>query len=97
MLELLGMSDASPAWVRGMWMSPTLAVVHGPVMSNVSPRRHRPSWITMGILVPTGTLGSVKVPSKAVVVETNGLPETSAWQAPHEAPLPMGARGAFGT
>src|SRR5580698_9289722 len=39
--------------------------------------------MTTGMALPTGTFVSVKVPSKAVVVMTSGLPDTSAPQVVH--------------
>src|ERR1700733_557872 len=61
----------------------TVLVPHEVAMFTVNCRRHRPSWMTSGMLLPTGTFGSVKVPSNAVVVETSGLPDTSAPQVLH--------------
>ncbi len=40
-------------------------------------RRHRPFWMTRGMLAPTGMLVRVKVPSTAVAVLTRGDPLTS--------------------
>src|SRR5579884_3227876 len=97
MLELPGMSPVSPACVRGMWMSPIDDDAHAVGTFTYTPRRHRPSWMTIGMLLPTGTFVSVNVPSNAVVVDTRGLPETSAAQPPHDGPVAIGESGAFGT
>src|SRR5580693_1042400 len=70
--------------VEGMCRSGTELGAHALLTVNANWRRHRPSWITIGILsaslvlLLTGTFVSVKVPSKFVVVSISGLPDTSA-------------------
>jgi hypothetical protein len=45
------------------------------VPGTTSWRRQCPDWMTMGMLLPTGTLARVKVPSAAVLAPTSGEPE----------------------
>ena len=62
----------------------------------VSCLRHLPTWMTSGTSTPTGTLVSLKDPVVSVIAETSGSPETLP-QRSHDAPVGMGATGAFGT
>src|SRR5260370_20309480 len=82
--------------LRGMFRRPTAVVVHAGTLKE-NWRRQRPSWMTTGMLLPTGTLVSVKVPSYFVVTVTSGLPETSAPHWLHCTPALKGVRAAFGT
>jgi len=45
------------------------------VPGTVSWRRQRPDCMTIGMLLPTGTLTRVKVPSAAVLAPTSGEPD----------------------
>ena len=54
-----------------------------------------PTWMTIGMLLPTGTFVNVNVPSTAVVVQTSGLPVTGGQL--HDTPWVKGLIGAFGT
>ena len=85
-----GMSPS--ACVRGIRRMPAGSVVlvvftvfipHEVLTFTVNWRRQRPSWMTIGMLVPTGTFVSVNVPSNAVVVSTRGEPLTSAPHVEH--------------
>ena len=60
-------------------------------------RRQRPSWMTSGMLVPTGMFVSVKVPSTPVTALTSGEPEACAPQLSQETPGVKGCTGALGT
>ena len=60
-------------------------------------RRHLPSWMTSGMLVPTGTLVSVKLPLESVVVMTTGSPETLPLQRSQVTPSVNGAGVVLGT
>ncbi len=76
-------------------LSTTAPLVHAAGALNVVWRRHLPSWMTIGMFVPTGTFFSVNVPSTAVVVDTSGLPVTGGQL--QDAPAVKGWIGAFGT
>src|SRR5579884_1191417 len=94
----IAVSGMSPSlWLRGMRMSPTAVDAHDFVTSKVTLRRQRPSWMTTGIPLPTGTFGSENVPSKSVLVHTSGLPDTSAPHGLHDTPCLNGVSAAFGT
>ncbi len=82
----MAVSGMSPsADVDGRFRSPDSFCAQAVAMEIWNSRRHRPSWMTTGILsvllALTGTPLSVNVPSKFVVVETSGSPVTSA---PHD-------------
>jgi hypothetical protein len=49
-------------------------------------RRHRPSWITSGMLVPHGALVSVNLPSTPVTTPISGEPLTSELHESHATP-----------
>src|SRR5580658_9738781 len=68
---------AAPASLCSLAVTVVQALAAGMALI-VNSRRHLPSWMTSGNGIPTGTFGSVKVPLYAVVVETRGVPETSA-------------------
>ena len=81
----IAVSGMSPcADVDGMFRSPTALFAAAVADVKRNSRRQRPSWMTIGIrseaplLLLTGTLVRVNVPSKFVFVDTSGLPETSA-------------------
>ena len=59
--------------------------------------RHLPSWITSGMLVPTGTLVSVNEPDASVVVMTTGSPETLPLQRSQVTPSVNAAGVVLGT
>ena len=61
------------------------------VLGMVNWRRHRPDWMTSGMLAPTGTSISVKLPFTSVSVPTSGLPEGGA---PTTGQLTPGVNGA---
>ena len=85
----MAVSGMSPsACVRGILRMPAgmplaLTVFEPHAVLTVKMRRHRPSWMTTGMVAPTGTFVRVKVPSYFVVACTSGLPETSAPQVLH--------------
>jgi hypothetical protein len=72
-------------------------VAHAVTLGMVIWRRQRPSWMTSGMSVPTGTLTSVNVPSGAVCVATTGSPDTSPPHWLHCTPGVNADTGALGT
>jgi hypothetical protein len=66
------------------------------VVGTVTCRLQRPATTTNGILVPTGTLVRVNVPSTAVVVPTSGEPEGGVPGTGQLTPGVNGATAAFG-
>src|ERR1700743_1074294 len=58
--------------------------------------RHLPSWITSGMLLPTGAFLSVKLPLESVSVCTTGSPETTPLQRSQLTPSVNGAGVALG-
>src|SRR5580700_6821449 len=97
----MAVSGMSPTvWLFGIFKIPvgmvasfTWFAAQELLMLTVNCRRHRPSWMTSGMLLPTGTLERVKVPSYAVVVVTSGLPLTSAPHVVHCCAVVSLARG----
>src|ERR1700722_1351072 len=94
------LSFVSPAGTVGkkLMLGCALAVHAFTVM--VYWRRHLPTWMTSGTLLPTGTLLRVKLPSTAVAALTTAPLLNSAPHA-HESPpvgtpLGSGSRGAPG-
>ena len=79
-----------------MWMSPSAVDTHALTLK-LSCLRHRPSWMTTGMLLPTGTFVSVNVPSTAVYVWTSGFPVTSAPHWLHWTPFVNACTVPFGT
>src|SRR5580693_5439540 len=53
-------------------------LVHAVVLGITTCRRHLPETATSGMLVPTGTLISVNVPSTLVIAPVSGEPEGGA-------------------
>ena len=84
----------------GIWSVPASFCAQAFETTSENWRLQRPSWITTGIASPpfllTGTSTSVNVPSKFVVVETSGLPLTSALHVPHWTPGANGFTVPFG-
>ncbi len=60
-------------------------------------RRQRPIWITSGMLDPTGTFWSWKLPPASVTALTSGEPEAWAPHCSQATPGVNGATGALGT
>ncbi len=70
--------------------------MHWATLGMVIWRRHLPIWMTTGMSLPTGTFSSLNEPEGSVMTLTRGSPETFP-QRSQEAPVTMGATGAFGT
>ena len=66
----------------------------------VTSRRQRPTWMTSGMLLPTGTsaleLPSVKCPAVSVLVRTTGEPDSAIAQVSQAGPSVYCASAAFG-
>ena len=71
--------------------------LHAATLGIVTWRRQRPSWITSGMFVPTGTFLRVNLPSTPVTALTSGEPEACAPHLSQETPGVKGCTGALGT
>src|SRR5689334_12265737 len=91
------------ALVRGRRVSSTLVtalLVHLVIaVSNVTSRRHLPTWMTSGTFAPEGTPDSVKWPFTSVSAAAIGEPAAKAAQASQVTPSAIGGSGSgsFGT
>ena len=73
---ICGMSPSALVRGRRDWSGVSGLSTQGSVLIEIC-RRQRPSWMTTGMLVPTGTLVSVNLPSGPVVAVTSGSPVRS--------------------
>ena len=75
-------------WVFGSLVrdAEIAVLTHNATDGTVICRLHRPIWMTTGMLVPTGGLVRVKLPSEAEVVLTIAMPERDTEQVMHETP-----------
>ena len=60
-------------------------------------RRHFPTWMTSGTLVPVGTFSSVNRPFTSLSAVAIGFPDSVTLQRSQEAPVGIGSSAAFGT
>src|SRR5262245_32147442 len=59
-------------------------------------RRHFPTWMTSGMLVPVGTFWSVNRPVTSLSAVAIGLPDSVTLHLSQEAPVGIGSSAAFG-
>ena len=60
-------------------------------------RRHLPTWITSGMLLPAGTPDSTNFPFTSVSAVAIGLPVSATLHLSHDTPSGTGSSAAFGT
>src|SRR3954467_2312160 len=90
-------------WLRGSRVASAATAVSAQAgtLSIVTWRRHRPTWITSGMPVPTGTSlalsPSVKLPVASVFACTTGAPDSTIAQVSQAGPSVYGASAALGT
>jgi len=63
----------------------------------VTCRRHFPTWMTSGMLLPVGTFSSVKRPFTSLSVAAIGCPDSVTLHLSQDAPVGIGSSAAFGT
>ena len=92
-------------WLRGSLNRSTSVsgvFVQAGTLSIVTSRRHLPTWMTSGMLVPTGMSPSVNAPVTSVLAIAIGSPDSSdvpvsGSHGSQLGPSAIGASGLFGT
>ena len=73
-----GMSPSPLFLGKRVSVAATAVLVHDATLGIFTWRRQRPSWMTSGMLAPTGTFLSVNLPSTPVTALTSGEPDEGA-------------------